>query len=120
MTNVKIAGIFVKMHIVQKGRETYVVNAGSTRVGEAYVSKTDKTTPYWVWAKQNPDGWNRRYAKMMYLFPRPKREQVCRARYNSKERNRVRMAMLEVIKAGPQDCDFQNFPHRHSALWDTF
>lgn len=87
------------------------------------MSKTDKTIPYWVWEKQNPTGWTRKYARMMYLFPRPKHEQVYRDEYNGKERTRVRLMAREVIKMNREDVDdmdFQNFSTRHSTLWDTY
>jgi hypothetical protein len=87
------------------------------------MSKTDKTIPYWVWEQQNPQGWNRRYAKMMYLFSRPKSVQVYMNEDNGSERARLRMAMRDLIKSNSEtreDTEFQNFNHRHSALWDAY
>lgn len=87
------------------------------------MSRTDKTLPYRIWDEQNPNGWNRNYFDMMYLFKRPKREQVYRAKANGKERNYLRKHIREQLKLSFEDVenyDFQSFPHRHGALWDTF
>lgn len=42
---------------------------------------------------------------------------------NGSQRAKVRMLRREVIKMDRddiEDIDFQNFPHRHSAIWDSF
>ncbi len=57
------------------------------------------------------------------IYGRPKSEQAYRAEYNGKERTRVRMAMQSYRRLAPEDredIDFQNFAHRHEALWDAF
>jgi len=57
------------------------------------------------------------------IYGRPKSEQVYRAKANGKDRTRWRLAASEMLKMPIEeleDYDFQNFPHRHSALWDAF
>lgn len=110
-------------------------NSRKDRLGEAYVSKTDKTNPLWVKLLQNPEWREERHNHYngvcdvqpithdfhyphtscgywvsnlgtQHVWVRPREhEQLYRIEANGKTRNDLRMAMREIMKMTRDDIE---------------